>query len=108
METASPSPIVLDSDTLMKHAFRLRANEPQWIIYQTLFADSPGRFSVISELHQNGPEDRLHISVGCKTKHYNCTFHIYGYLKNGFQFTEITQSTPDGPKTVATFNPPTK
>ena len=90
----------------MRRAFSLKATaqyNETWIIYQTLFADSPGRFQLISELHQNTREDRLHISVSLTTLHFVATFHIYGFIKNHFVITDITRSTKDGIITVAEF-----
>lgn len=103
------APMTIDSEWIMRTAFSIKANAPyneHWVFYQTLFADSPRRFQLISPLHQNGPEDRLHISVGCQTAYFYVTFHVYGYLKNGFQITEIQRSTKEGFKTVATFGSP--
>jgi hypothetical protein len=102
-------PMTIDSEHIMRTAFRIKADRPfneHWVFYQTLFQDSPKRFYLISPLHQNGPEDRLHISVGCHTSHFHVTFHVYGYLKNGFQITEIQRSTLEGYQTVAKFGSP--
>jgi hypothetical protein len=101
-----PNSITLDSNEIMRRAFSLKATakyNESWIIYQTLFADSPGRFELISPLHQNTKEDRLHISVSLITLHFRATFHIYGYIKNHFIVTDITRSTRDGVMTVAEF-----
>ena len=101
-----PTNITMDSSEIMRRAFSLKATtkyNETWIIYQTLFADSPGRFELISPLHQNTKEDRLHISVSLSTLHFKATFHIYGYIKNHFIITEITRSTRDGIMTVAEF-----
>lgn len=111
-ETKTPAPqnlpttITLDSNEIMRRAFSLKATakyNETWILYQTLFADSPGRFELISPLHQNSKEDRLHISVSLSTLHFKATIHIYGYIKNHFIITEITRSTRDGYATIAEF-----
>lgn len=61
-----------------------------WAALQTLYADSPSRFVIISSLHQNNADDRLHYSVAVTLTWGTLTFHVYGYWKTLFQITDVT------------------
>jgi hypothetical protein len=71
---------------------RLRPNRRDllWVTLQTLYAESPNRFTIISSLHQNDANDRLHYSVAVRLLRGSLTFHVYGYWKTMFQITDVT------------------
>lgn len=82
--------------TLLKNLevlmLKLRPNRRDllWVTLQTLYADSPSRFTIISSLHQNDVSDRLHYSVAVCLSWGMLTFHVYGYWKTLFQITDVT------------------
>lgn len=61
-----------------------------WPVIQTLFDDTPTRFTLISGLHQNDEHDRLHLSVKVQLNYSYLTLHMYGYWKTVFQCTDVT------------------
>lgn len=99
-ETAAFGPNVPESDpfrtTLLKNLdvlmLRLRPNARNafWATLQTLYTDTPTRFTIISSLHQNDSTDRLHYSVAVNLTWGSLTFHVYGYWKTMFQITDVT------------------
>lgn len=95
--------------TLLKNLevlmLRLRPNKRDvfWATLQTLYADAPSRFTIISSLHQNDSSDRLHYSVAVNLIWGSATFHVYGYWKTMFQITDVTiaDNTSDVVATVS-------
>ena len=72
---------------------------------QTLFKDTPGRFSMFSGLHQNHDKDVLHYSVMVKLEHRcNIILHFNGFYRNFFIVRNITLVEESDIKTIADFN----
>lgn len=69
---------------------RPRTTTPTFDLLRSLYAADPTRVRIISGIHQNNAEDRLHLSlvVACSPASY--TLHVYGYWKNYFRVTDIT------------------
>lgn len=63
-----------------------------WTSLQSLYCDSPSRFTIISSIHQNDPTDRLHYSVAVNHVWGSQTFHVYGWWKTQFQITDVSIS----------------
>ena len=53
-------------------------------IIQYQYRQTPDKFKVISPLHQNDENDKLHFSVELSLPYLSYRFHIYGYYKNVF------------------------
>ena len=86
----------IDYRGLMKRAFSqirpsLEEMDSCFPLIQQIYYEHPDHFQVISSLHQNRPEDRLHFSVELRERFYTYKFHINGYLINlGFNPSDIT------------------
>ena len=73
-------------------------------LLQALYAENPDRFRVISGIHQNSFEDKLHLSLAVDCGKSSYTVHVYGYWKNYFRVGAVTiKETDDVVHTIATF-----
>lgn len=74
-------------------------------LLQSLYAENSERFRVISGIHQNSFDDKLHLSLAVNCgKSGSYTVHIYGYWKNYFRVCSVTMKDDDEEiKTIAVF-----
>lgn len=73
-------------------------------LLQTLYAENPDRFRVISGIHQNSFEDKLHLSLAVDCGKSSYTVHVYGYWRNYFRVGAVTMKDDDEEiRTIATF-----
>ena len=73
-------------------------------ILQALYAENPERFRVISGIHQNSFDDKLHLSLAVDCGKSSYTLHVYGYWKNFFRVGALTIKDADETiQTIATF-----
>lgn len=73
-------------------------------LLQALYSENPDRFRVISGIHQNSMEDKLHLSLAVDCGKTSYTLHVYGFWKNYFRVGMVTMKDDDEQiKTVATF-----
>ena len=73
-------------------------------LLQALYAENPDRFRVISGIHQNSFEDKLHLSLVVECGKSSYTLHVYGYWKNYFRVGAVTMKDDDEEiRTIATF-----
>lgn len=73
-------------------------------LLQALYAENSERFRVISGIHQNSFEDKLHLSLAVDCGKSSYTLHVYGYWKNYFRVGAVTmKEDTDEIRTIATF-----
>lgn len=73
-------------------------------LLQSLYSENPRRFRVISGIHQNSAEDKLHMSLVVDCDKGSYTLHMYGFWKNYFRVTMLTLKDDDGDvQTIARF-----
>jgi hypothetical protein len=73
-------------------------------LLQAVYCDNPDRFRVISGIHQNSFEDKLHLSLAVDCGKSSYTLHVYGYWKNYFRVGAVTMKDDDEEiRTIATF-----
>lgn len=73
-------------------------------LLQALYTDNPDRFRVISGIHQNSMDDKLHLSLAVDCGKSSYTLHVYGFWKNYFRVGMVTmKETDDDIRTIATF-----
>ena len=81
------------------------ATRDGWMPWGELIKRCPDRWTLTAGIHQNGPTDRPHLSATYNAGYATITFHVYGFIKSRFYFTEVTRSMADGSyATVALFN----
>lgn len=71
---------------------RPATRDRSWAMLQTIYTDTPTRFTIVSSIHQNDPADRLHFSVMVNVPYATFTLHFYGYWKTWFQITDVSMS----------------
>jgi len=81
---------------------------PMFFLLRTLYKADPGRFAIVAGLHQNTPEDALHLTIRVIgfTGNDNLTIHLNGYWRNGFKQTTITYVSNGSIIILADFRPP--
>jgi len=73
-------------------------------LLQALYIENPDRFRVISGIHQNSFEDKLHMSLAVDCGKSSYTVHVYGFWKNYFRVGAVTMKDDDEEiRTIATF-----
>lgn len=85
---------------------KLKSNfiSPVFDMLQSIYADSPNRFKVISGIHQNNVADQLHLSIVVQLQWRTYTLHIYGFIRNSFIISHITMMEQDkSVHTIAEF-----
>lgn len=81
-----------------------KTKTPVFSLLQALYSENPGRFRVISGIHQNSAEDTLHLSLAIECDRCSYTVHVYGFWKNYFRVTMLTLKDDDGDvETIARF-----
>ena len=78
-------------------------------ILRELYHGDRTRLEITAAIHQNSPHDRLHMSarIHIGPRAYT-SIHIYGWLKNGFQITDIEAARASRGgcvERIATFTP---
>ncbi len=73
-------------------------------LLQALYSENPDRFRVISGIHQNSFDDKLHLSLAVDCGKSSYTVHVYGYWRNYFRIGAVTMKDEDEEiRTIATF-----
>lgn len=107
MENADLFAQVFNYPRIIETAFtKLKPKQinPVFDMLQSIFADNPSRFKIISGIHQNSPTDQLHLSVVVQLQWRSYTIHLYGYVRNLFLLTHITMMEQDrSVQTIAEF-----
>ena len=72
-------------------------------LLQTLYVDSPLRFTMSSALHQNHETDIMHFTVRVQLENCAMNIHLNGFLKTFFIVTTITLLEKGEELTIADF-----
>lgn len=75
-------------DTLTK--FRPLSCSDVWPLLVTFYRQDPTCFKLISCLHQNDEDDKLHFSLEYSGSFCSYRIHVYGFYKNDFIMTHAT------------------